>query len=115
MDSESLNITAQRKHTTLPTVLIVASVLVTGWVAIAQTSAAFPTSFEVASIRPGDSNVRVRVEHRHQLVELRARAKNGLQAMALGYGLRRGGTGGAGKDSAKRRNGAAAPGPGSSD
>jgi transposase len=34
-------------------------------------------------------DVRVFVEHRHQLVELRTRAQNGLQAMALSYGLRR--------------------------
>ena len=34
-------------------------------------------------------DLRALVEHRHQLVELRTRAKNGLQAMALGYGLRR--------------------------
>ncbi|HET7101488.1 MAG TPA: transposase, partial [Terriglobia bacterium] len=33
--------------------------------------------------------VRVWIEHRHQLVELRTRAQNGLQAMALSYGLRR--------------------------
>ncbi len=33
--------------------------------------------------------MRVLVEHRHQLVELRTRAQNGLQAIALGYGLRR--------------------------
>lgn len=38
---------------------------------------------------PEERDVRVLVEHRHQLVELRTRAKNGLQAMALGYGLRR--------------------------
>ncbi len=36
-----------------------------------------------------ERDVRVFVEHRHQLVELRTRAKNGLQAMALSYGLRR--------------------------
>ena len=30
-----------------------------------------------------ERDVRVLVEHRHQLVELRTRAKNGLQAMAL--------------------------------
>jgi transposase len=36
-----------------------------------------------------ERDVRVLVEHRHQLVELRTRAKNGLQAMALSYGLRR--------------------------
>ena len=36
-----------------------------------------------------ERDVRVLVEHRHQMVELRTRAKNGLQAMALGYGLRR--------------------------
>jgi len=38
---------------------------------------------------PEERDVRVLVEHRHQLVELRTRAKNGLQAMALSYGLRR--------------------------
>jgi transposase len=36
-----------------------------------------------------ERDVRVLREHRHQLVELRTRAKNGLQAMALSYGLRR--------------------------
>lgn len=36
-----------------------------------------------------ERDVRVLVEHRHQLVELRTRAKNGLQAIALSYGLRR--------------------------
>jgi len=36
-----------------------------------------------------ERDVRVLVEHRHQLVQLRTRAKNGLQAMALNYGLRR--------------------------
>jgi transposase len=36
-----------------------------------------------------ERDVRVLVEHRHPLVELRTRAKNGLQAMALSYGLRR--------------------------
>jgi transposase len=36
-----------------------------------------------------ERDVRVLVEHRHQLVELRTRAKNGLQAMALSYGVRR--------------------------
>lgn len=36
-----------------------------------------------------ERDVRVFIEHRHQLVELRTRAQNGLQAMALGYGLRR--------------------------
>ncbi|SRR6266567_908370 len=36
-----------------------------------------------------ERDVRVLVEHRHQLVQLRTRAKNGLQAMALSYGLRR--------------------------
>ena len=36
-----------------------------------------------------ERDVRVLLEHRHQLVELRTRAKNGLQAMALSYGLRR--------------------------
>jgi len=34
-------------------------------------------------------DVRVWLEHRHQLVQLRTRAKNGLQAVALSYGLRR--------------------------
>ena len=34
-----------------------------------------------------ERDVRVLLEHRHQLVELRTRAKNGLQAMALSYGL----------------------------
>ncbi len=37
----------------------------------------------------GERDVRVLLEHRHQLVELRTRAKNGLQAMALNYGVRR--------------------------
>ena len=36
-----------------------------------------------------ERDVRVLVEHRHQLVQMRTRAKNGLQAMALGCGLRR--------------------------
>jgi transposase len=36
-----------------------------------------------------ERDVRVLVEHRHQLVELRTRAQNGLQAIALNYGLRR--------------------------
>jgi transposase len=36
---------------------------------------------------PEERDVRVLLEHRHQLVELRTRAKNGLQAMALSYGL----------------------------
>jgi len=36
-----------------------------------------------------ERDVRVLLEHRHQLVELRTRAKNGLQAMALSYGVRR--------------------------
>jgi transposase len=36
-----------------------------------------------------ERDVRVLVEHRHQLVQLRTRAQNGLQAMALSYGLRR--------------------------
>lgn len=36
-----------------------------------------------------ERDVRVWIEHRHQLVELRTRAQNGLQAMALSYGLRR--------------------------
>jgi transposase len=34
-------------------------------------------------------DVRVLIEHRHQLVELRTRAQNGLQAIALSYGVRR--------------------------
>lgn len=39
---------------------------------------------------PGEErDVRVLLEHRHQLVELRTRAQNGLQAIALSYGLRR--------------------------
>ncbi len=37
---------------------------------------------------PEERDVRVLLEHRHQLVELRTRAKNGLEAMALSYGLR---------------------------
>jgi len=37
---------------------------------------------------PEERDVRVLIEHRHQLVELRTRPKNGLQAMALSYGLR---------------------------
>jgi transposase len=36
-----------------------------------------------------ERDVRVLVEHRHQLVQLRTRAKNGLQAIALSFGLRR--------------------------
>jgi transposase len=36
-----------------------------------------------------ERDVRVLVEHRHQLVEWRTRAQNGLQAIALSYGLRR--------------------------
>jgi transposase len=36
-----------------------------------------------------ERDARVLVEHRHQLVEWRTRAKNGLQAMALSYGRRR--------------------------
>ena len=36
-----------------------------------------------------ERDVRVLLEHRHQLVELRTRAQNGLQAIALSYGLRR--------------------------
>ena len=36
-----------------------------------------------------ERDVRVLVEHRHQLVELRTRAKNGLQAIALNWGVRR--------------------------
>ena len=33
--------------------------------------------------------MRVLLEHRHQLVQMRTRAKNGLQAVALNHGLRR--------------------------
>jgi len=36
-----------------------------------------------------ERDVRVLIEHRHQLVEMRTRAKNGLQAIALSYGVRR--------------------------
>jgi len=36
-----------------------------------------------------EREVRVLLEHRHQLVQLRTRAKNGLQALALNQGLRR--------------------------
>ncbi len=36
-----------------------------------------------------ERDARVLVEHRHQLVQWRTRAKNGLQAMALSYGVRR--------------------------
>jgi transposase len=36
-----------------------------------------------------ERDVRVLIEHRHQLVELRTQAQNGLQALALSYGLRR--------------------------
>jgi transposase len=36
-----------------------------------------------------ERDVRALIEHRHQLVELRTRAQNGLQAIALSYGLRR--------------------------
>ncbi len=36
-----------------------------------------------------EREVRVLLEHRHQLVQLRTRAKNGLQAIALNHGLRR--------------------------
>jgi len=39
--------------------------------------------------RAEERDVRVLLEHRHQLVALRTRAKNGLQALALNYGLRR--------------------------
>jgi transposase len=35
-----------------------------------------------------ERDVRVLLEHRHQLVQLRTRAMNGLQAVALNYGLR---------------------------
>ena len=37
-----------------------------------------------------ERDVRVLVEHRHQLVELRTRAKNGLQAIALNHRMQRG-------------------------
>lgn len=37
-----------------------------------------------------ERDVRVFLEHRHQLVEWRTRAKNGLQAIALNHGKRRG-------------------------
>jgi transposase len=36
-----------------------------------------------------ERDVRVLLEHRHQLVEMRTRAQNGLQAIALSHGLRR--------------------------
>jgi transposase len=36
-----------------------------------------------------EREVRVLLEHRHQLVQMRTRAKNGLQAIALNHGLRR--------------------------
>lgn len=36
-----------------------------------------------------ERDVRVLIEHRHQLVQMRTRAKNGLQAIALSYGVRR--------------------------
>ena len=36
-----------------------------------------------------ERDVRVLLEHRHQLVQMRTRAKNGLQAIALNYGLAR--------------------------
>src|SRR5579875_724497 len=35
-----------------------------------------------------ERDARVLLEHRHQLVEMRTRAKNGLQAIALNYGVR---------------------------
>ena len=38
---------------------------------------------------PEERDVRVLLEHRHQLVEMRTRAQNGLQAIALSHGLRR--------------------------
>jgi transposase len=38
---------------------------------------------------PEERDARVWLEHRQQLVEFRTRAKNGLQAMALNYGVRR--------------------------
>lgn len=37
----------------------------------------------------GERDVRVLLEHRHQLVQMRTRAQNGLQAIALSQGLRR--------------------------
>ena len=36
-----------------------------------------------------ERDVRVLLEHRHQLVQMRTRAQNGLQAIALSHGLRR--------------------------
>ena len=36
-----------------------------------------------------ERDVRVLLEHRHQLLEMRTRAQNGLQAIALSHGLRR--------------------------
>ena len=36
-----------------------------------------------------ERDVRVWLEHRHQLVQMRTRAQNGLQAIALSHGLRR--------------------------
>jgi transposase len=38
---------------------------------------------------PEERDVRVRLEHRHPLVEMRTRAQNGLRAIALSHGLRR--------------------------
>ena len=38
----------------------------------------------------GERDVRVWLEHRHQLVQMRTRVKNGLQAIALNYGVCRG-------------------------
>ncbi len=38
--------------------------------------------------RAEERDVRVLIEHRHQLVQMRTRAMNGLQAVALNYGLR---------------------------
>ena len=38
---------------------------------------------------PEERDVRVWLEHRHQLVEMRTRAQNGLQAIALSHGVRR--------------------------
>ncbi|HWT78434.1 MAG TPA: transposase, partial [Candidatus Methylomirabilis sp.] len=37
-----------------------------------------------------ERDARVWLEHRHQLVQMRTRAKNGLQAIALNYGVCRG-------------------------
>ena len=34
-----------------------------------------------------ERDVRVLLEHRHQLVQIRTRAQNGLQAVAMNYGM----------------------------